>query len=52
MYSLPDIHNGITTLFHNEVHQIEEVDRCSKPSLQTFVDDLLCTIKRIENIPL
>ena len=33
-------------------HSIQQVDKCPKPSLQTFVDDIMCTIRRIENIPL
>ena len=42
----------IPTIFHSKLHKISEIDDCQEPSLQSFVDDIMCTITRIENIPL
>ena len=36
-------------IFHEQTHRIETTDACNKPSLQTFVDDILTTILRIKN---
>ena len=38
----------IPTIFHKKVHSIEDTDKCTSPSLQTFIDDILTTIQREE----
>ena len=35
----------IPNLFHTSQHKIEDTDHCDKPSIQTFVDDLMTTIR-------
>ena len=42
----------IPLLFHQSSHTIPQAEMCQKPSLQTFVDDIMCTIRRITNKPL
>ena len=42
----------IPTLFHKEKHTLENTDNCKKPSIQTFVDDLMNTIYRESGKPL
>ena len=38
----------LPTIFHEQTHTVEQTDECRKPSLQTFVDDILTTIHREE----
>ena len=40
------------TIFHQTVHNIEDTDKCTKPSLQTFVDDTMCSVIKQDNITL
>ena len=39
-------------LFHESSHSNHQEDKCKNPSLQTYVDDIMCTILRITNKPL
>ena len=42
----------IPNLFHDNQHKVEETDSCPKPSIQTFVDDLMTSIHKESNISL
>ena len=42
----------IPNLFHSNQHSVEDTDSCSKPSIQTFVDDLMTTIRKNPQEPL
>ena len=42
----------IPNLFHDKQHKVDDTDNCKKPSTQTFVDDLMTTIRKEPNLPL
>ena len=39
-------------LFHTEPHDIIQADNCKRPSVQTFVDDIMNSIRREAHRPL
>ena len=39
-------------IFHEAVHPVGNSDNCQQPSTQTFVDDIMNTIRKKPNIPL
>ena len=42
----------IPLIFHKQEHPLNEVDTCKNPMIQTFIDDLMCTITKNKDIPL
>ena len=42
----------IPNVFHSKQHLVEDTDNCSKPYIQTFVDDLMTTIRKDPQVPL
>ena len=42
----------IPTIFHSTEHPIQEKDLCKEPTAQTYVDDIISTIQKKENMSL
>ena len=42
----------IPTIFHETEHPIQEKDKCREPTAQTYVDDIISTIRKKENMSL
>ena len=40
------------TIFHQSVHNIQDTYNCKEPAIQTFVDDAMCSVVKVVNIPL
>ena len=42
----------IPTIFHTKEHEIQDKDMCKEPTAQTYIDDIMSTVQKKENMSL